>query len=277
MYHLQVFSPTGSTVLDVSDISASIYTWNQPPIVEDALRRGWKWRVQAQVGGTWSDWTSEISFDVDPLSPRLLAPQSGANIDNGCQGGADEIAWDFQWTSCRGADRYHLFVIGSRATIPVVDNDRLSAASYEHRSRGFIAPGNDRDWMWRVRARIAGEWKDWSPTRTFDVEMIDTDCAVLPAPQQLAPPDGAVFDLFPRTTTLQWSPVAQAASYSVDLQVCQNPRCVEGPFSTVRGLTATTYTFNFVGAQPGRWRVAAVNGIGVAGPPSGWREFRYTR
>jgi hypothetical protein len=47
--------------------------------------------------------------------------------------------------------------------------------------------------------------------------------------------------------------------------------------ATVRGVTGTSYTFNFVGAQPGRWRVSSVNGGGVAGPPSGWRQFRYTR
>ena len=277
LYHLQVFSPSGATVLDVADVPASIYTWSQPPTVEEAQRRGWKWRVQAQVGGTWRDWTPEIPFDVDPLSPRLLAPQAAARLDNGCQTG-DEIAWDFEWTGCRGADRYHLFVIGPSAVIPVVDNDRLGQTSYAHRSRGYVAPGNDRGWTWRTRARIGGDWKDWTAPRSFDVEAVDSDCASLPPPPLLSPPDGAVFDQFPRTTTLTWSAVSGAASYWVDLQVCQPSGCVEdGAFTTVRGVTDTSYTFNFVGAQPGRWRVSSVNGGGVAGPPSGWWQFRYTR
>jgi len=42
------------------------------------------------------------------------------------------------------------------------------------------------------------------------------------------------------------------------------------------GGSSTTYTFNFVGAQPGRWRVWAVNGSGMPGSKSGWREFRFT-
>jgi hypothetical protein len=36
-------------------------------------------------------------------------------------------------------------------------------------------------------------------------------------------------------------------------------------------------TFRFSGAQPGRWRVWAVDASGADGPKSEWREFRYTR
>ena len=279
-YHVQVFSPSGSPVLDVSDIAASIYTWDQAPTVNESDRRGWRWRVQALVGGSWRDWTTEVSFDVDPLSPRLLAPPAGALMDNGCRSGADGIAWDFQWSECRGADRYHLFVIGASASIPVVDDDRVSTTSYESRRRAWIAPGNDQGWNWRLRARIDGNWRDWSASQVFDVEPVDADCAALPPPQQIAPPDGAVFDHFPRTTTLEWALVPQAASYSLDLESCQNPSCLEGQtnaYPPVIGLTSASYTFNFVGAQPGRWRVWAVNASGAPGSKGGWREFRFTR
>jgi len=40
---------------------------------------------------------------------------------------------------------------------------------------------------------------------------------------------------------------------------------------------ATEYTFEFVGAQPGRWRVWPVNKQGKRGNPSEWRTFRYLR
>jgi hypothetical protein len=39
----------------------------------------------------------------------------------------------------------------------------------------------------------------------------------------------------------------------------------------------TEFTFDFVGAQPGRWRVFPVNAAGQRGMPSEWRTFRYTR
>jgi hypothetical protein len=42
-------------------------------------------------------------------------------------------------------------------------------------------------------------------------------------------------------------------------------------------LESTSYTFNFVGAQPGRGRVWAVNGSGMPGAKSGWRQFGFTQ
>jgi hypothetical protein len=107
--------------------------------------------------------------------------------------------------------------------------------------------------------------------------------AGLTAPIQLSPPDGAVFNNYPRTTTLQWSPVTGAVSYTVEVDCfhcCQNNQwCsdVGGQTRIASNLTQTNYTFDFVGAQPGRWRVWAVDANGNAGPKSNWRTFRYTR
>jgi len=42
-------------------------------------------------------------------------------------------------------------------------------------------------------------------------------------------------------------------------------------------VTEPVAVITFVGAQPGRWRVQAVDGAGKAGSMSEWREFRYTR
>jgi hypothetical protein len=44
-----------------------------------------------------------------------------------------------------------------------------------------------------------------------------------------------------------------------------------------RGVVGTQYTFNFVGANPGRWRVSAIRADGAEGPKSPFRVFRYTR
>ena len=105
----------------------------------------------------------------------------------------------------------------------------------------------------------------------------------LGTPQQVSPQSGSVFNYFPRKTTLQWKAVPGAASYTVEVdcfQCCQTGAwCTDvgQTFKIVPGLTATYYTFDFVGAQPGRWRVWAVGSNGQESAKSGWWEFKYTK
>ncbi|MEA2765755.1 MAG: eukaryotic-like serine/threonine-protein kinase [Gemmatimonadaceae bacterium] len=84
------------------------------------------------------------------------------------------------------------------------------------------------------------------------------------------------FDIFPRNTTLAWLPVPGAASYHVVTEhgeFCSGPTTcaawVDNGLGTAT-VTDVTYTFGFVGAQPGRWRVTAFDGfdaqIGVPSP-----------
>jgi hypothetical protein len=107
--------------------------------------------------------------------------------------------------------------------------------------------------------------------------------AGLTAPVQDSPASGSVFNSYPRTTTLSWEPVPGAASYTVEVDCygcCQNSRwCTDAgrTWDVVPGVTDTSYTFDFVGAQPGRWRVWAVDASGNEGPKSDWWNFRYTR
>ncbi|MGH3915349.1 MAG: hypothetical protein ACRDTC_18370 [Pseudonocardiaceae bacterium] len=67
-----------------------------------------------------------------------------------------------------------------------------------------------------------------------------------------------------------------AAGYFVEIEClhCSG----EGQWSLWHSTTtdATDYTFDYVGAQPGRWRVAAVATDGTTGPSSGWWQFEYT-
>jgi len=105
----------------------------------------------------------------------------------------------------------------------------------------------------------------------------------LPRPHLISPPDGKIFSRFPRKTILRWSKVPEAKSYTVEIDCfhcCKsNKWCREvgRVFKIVKGIKSTSYTFNFVGAQPGRWRVWAVDAKGKEGFKSEWREFRYTR
>lgn len=96
-------------------------------------------------------------------------------------------------------------------------------------------------------------------------------------PKQKSPMNGAVFSNYPRTTTLTWSPVSGAVNYGVEVQYGAPDYTSWSPFSSKTDLRTTSYTFDFVGAQPGRWRVWAIDANGQASAKSDWWTFRYTR
>jgi hypothetical protein len=116
----------------------------------------------------------------------------------------------------------------------------------------------------------------------------------LAAPVQLAPAENEKFDHFPRTTTLKWAKVEGAVSYEVEVDYCQGLGAPAGrllneclrpaphvfsfnPAMKQNTTQDTTYTFSFIGAQPGRWRVWAVDEEGRNGFKSPWRMFSYAR
>ncbi len=104
------------------------------------------------------------------------------------------------------------------------------------------------------------------------------------APEPIYPPNWKVFHHYPRTTTLRWRPVPGAVSYTVEIyyiEPCGPMRRIETCravlLKRVEGIRGTSYTFQFVGAQPGKWRVWGVDAQGRPGPKSRWMYFRYTR
>ncbi|MGC9526490.1 MAG: hypothetical protein ACP5D7_13215 [Limnospira sp.] len=107
--------------------------------------------------------------------PTPIIPQNGAILDNSREDRADLIIWDFDWSDCPGATQYHLYVIGENARNPVIDIDTLSQSSHREISAGYIGDRNRLNWTWKVRAKINGEWGEWSEIRTFDVEPLNTD------------------------------------------------------------------------------------------------------
>lgn len=102
-------------------------------------------------------------------------------------------------------------------------------------------------------------------------------------PTLRAPADNETFNIYPRTMTFTWEPVSGAQSYVLEVDaygMCQaGAWCADVGGRTFQrpNLTRPTYTYDFVGAQPGRWRVWAVFEGGREGPKSEWRNFRHLR
>jgi hypothetical protein len=104
--------------------------------------------------------------------------------------------------------------------------------------------------------------------------------SILAAPPLVSPADGAEFDIFPRTTVLDWESVPGATGYVVyvDRYGCEpyTDWCSAFGWGYLSQHTNdTTWQFDFVGSGSGRWRVAAVGSDGRAGPFSEWRGFMY--
>jgi hypothetical protein len=89
----------------------------------------------------------------------------------------------------------------------------------------------------------------------------------------VSPGNGTVFDHYPRTTTLEWEDVG-ASSYALEIQYCYDGHCV--PYLAAAKLKDSSYTFDFAGAQEGRWRVWTVDG-GYQGPKTNWSTFSYSK
>lgn len=106
--------------------------------------------------------------------------------------------------------------------------------------------------------------------------------AAMVAPTPLSPANDAAFHAHPRTVTLQWEPVKGATRYGVEIDCygcCAGHQfCGEvGRTFRTDSTSDTKHSFDFVGDQPGRWRVWAISADGLAGPPSPWRRFTFGR
>jgi Carboxypeptidase regulatory-like domain len=110
--------------------------------------------------------------------------------------------------------------------------------------------------------------------------------SMLEAPLLLSPTNDSEFSHYPRITKLEWSAVPGAASYTVEVEFCASEGAdkkeCEAPQPLqyrsnppMAGIEGTSYEFVFIGAQPGRWRVWAVDAQGKAGAKSAWFKFIY--
>jgi hypothetical protein len=104
-----------------------------------------------------------------------------------------------------------------------------------------------------------------------------------PIPGQLSPQDDSAFDYYPRELTLRWFPVddPSGVTYGVEVEVfypaSPGPGGEWGYRYGDTGLDSTSFSLNFVGAQPGRWRVWAIDGAGNPSAKTEWWYFEFMR
>jgi uncharacterized repeat protein (TIGR02543 family) len=180
------------------------------------------------------------------------------------------------WRAVTGADKYLLEVqcdtCGSSPWVPWI-TQTVTATSYS-----FTWVG-DNTGRWRVTAIAPDGTKGVaSGFWTFKFRTAPSTPpppSTLPAPVQVSPSDNAVFNNFPRDTTLTWRAVTGAAQYKVEVQ-CDT--CGSSPWVPwiTQNVTGTSFSFQWVGAQQGRWRITAIAADGTLGASSGWWYFRYT-
>jgi hypothetical protein len=169
---------------------------------------------------------------------------------------------------------------GARIQITVTPPDVV--ASWLSSSPALVNVGSNEFSMGIVNAVLGGD-----VSIDFDNDALLTSVLSTgnPGPSLLV--NSFSFDLFPRTTTLVWNAVAGAVSYNVVTEF--GNASATDPFCTVpaecgiwtvqpAGSTTTaglTHTFDFVGSQPGRWRVFALNAAGAIINTSPYVYFDY--
>jgi len=151
---------------------------------------------------------------------------------------------------------------------PNVTVSGINTASYTF---AFVG---DQAGRWRVSAYNGSTYSTPSPWWYFSYRTR----AQMPTPILTNPAVGEVFDHWPRTTTLSWKMIPAAVGYKVEIQYYDPGTSTWKPYSpiTLSGYLNSKYTFNFIGAQQGRWRVTTLGyPTYFDSAPSDWRYFRY--
>lgn len=112
---------------------------------------------------------------------ELIFPENNSIMDNSCYSfdgtSSDFIEWSFDWKDFPTAQKYHLYVRGGNASSPLIDEENITSSEYSFIKEGsHIIARHGNNWTWKVRAYVNEGWTEWSESRTFDVELLNTDC-----------------------------------------------------------------------------------------------------
>lgn len=134
----------------------------------------------------------------------------------------------------------------------------------------------DQKGRWRVTAFNGTVYSSPSAWWTFSYNTVPQ----METPIQTNPANNVIFGHYPRALTLSWKMVPAAAGYKLEIAYCDSAKttCVNYPVVTITDPLQSDYTFEFVGAQPGKWRVTTLGGTSYRdSTASGWRWFTFTQ
>ncbi len=132
----------------------------------------------------------------------------------------------------------------------------------------------DQQGRWRVTAYKPSVYSTPSAWWTFSYNtkpQMETPILTNPYPNE-------AFEHYPRQITLSWKMVPAAVGYKIEIAYCLSDKvtCWNYTPVTITDALKSYYTFNFVGAQPGKWRVTALGAPTYRdSTPSAWRWFSF--
>src|SRR5579883_1300129 len=231
--------------------------------------------MQIEIYGTDGKLPPKIipGFGLALPTPVLTAPADGAKFSNYPR------TMTLAWQSVPGANQYLVeveYAWKDASGTVTWGSDLKKVVSDTQMTFDFVGSQPGR---WRITAMDqSGAHKSSVPSnwRGFDYTVLP----VLPTPVLTAPADGAKFSNYPRTMTLAWQSVPGANQYLVEVEYAWKDASgtVTWGSDLKKVVSDTQMTFDFVGSQPGRWRITAMDQSGAhkSSVPSNWRGFDYT-
>jgi len=208
--------------------------------------------------------TGGIAAEETPWgAPVLVSPTSAATLYHYPR------ATTLAWRPVTDALSYRLerqYQVGTTwvAYPAVVTEGRATSYTFN-----FVSDTKGR---WRVAAYNGWYWSPFSVWRIFSYATKPQ----MSTPILVSPVNNTTFDHYPRTMTLAWRRVPAAVGYKVEIKYCQPDGVTCSDYAPVT-VTNAYYTFNFVGGQPGKWRVTTLGGSTyLDSVPSTWRTFKFS-
>ncbi len=204
------------------------------------------WRVRGSNGCGFGSWTSCRTLTTTPATPgvaALVSPADGAD----CQ----DTSLTLDWNNVTNAVGYQVQIgtaCGSGSTYTTTSSQQA-----------ITGLASNTTYYWRVRARNScNTYGIWSACRSFMTKPAPPAVATLQSPS-----NGACT---PTTVTLNWSNVAGATGYEVQI----GSACGQGPVATT---TSSQYVATNLPGGTHYWRVRAQDSCGQFGSWSGCWSF----